>query len=228
MNWKSCTSVAFCILTLLSAGCGNKSNDSSSSATAASSSTSADNLEKQKKVEEEKKAQLEKAKPVIQEWGNNICRLSDDVVEQWNYWWPQSQGFGVSNFKAVQTLNINIGQYYNSLVNRSGKIPNDMPEDIEVKMKYVHDELDKSISITEDLTAKYAEMIKEGQPLRSGQKKLIKVMQDDMNTHRANAINKLKEIYSDIGVEMPNISSDGLDASTIESTADSDRVEIKY
>ena len=53
MNWKSYTSVAFCVLTLISAGCGNKSTDTSSSTSV--SSTNADNAEKQKKAEETKK-----------------------------------------------------------------------------------------------------------------------------------------------------------------------------
>lgn len=226
MNWKRYTSVAFCFLTLLSAGCGSKSTDTSSSTSV--SSTNADNTEKTKKAEEEKKAKLEKAKPAIQKWGENICTLYNDVGEQWDYWWPQAQGFGVSNFKAVQTLNINVGQYHKSLMDDSGKIPSDMPDEINNKMQYVHDELDKSMSITEDLTDKYANIIKEGQPLRSGQKKLIQIMQDDINKHRANALNKLKEIYSDIGVDVPNTSADVTNITNNATPADSDRVEIKY
>ena len=226
MNWKSYTSVAFCILTLISAGCGNKSTDTSSSTSV--SSTNADNAEKQKKAEEEKKAQLEKAKPAIQEWGNNICMLYTDVEEQWEYWWPQAQGFGLSNFEAVQTMNINVGQYQKSLMVGSGKIPSDMPESVNKKMQYVHDELDRSMSITIDLTAKYADMIKEGGPLRSGQQQLIKAMQDDRNEHKTNAMNKLKEIYSDIGVDMPDISVNSTNTNNNNPPADSDRVEIKY
>jgi hypothetical protein len=74
MNWKSCTSVAFCILTLLSAGCGNKSNDSSSSATAASSSTSAGNLEKQKKDIQDI---LKEAMPIIKEIMPELNEITD-------------------------------------------------------------------------------------------------------------------------------------------------------
>ena len=53
-------------------------------------------------------------------------------------------------------------------------------------------------------------------------------MQDDINKHRANALNKLKEIYSDIGVDMPNTSADITNITNNATPADSDRVEIKY
>ena len=61
MNWKRYTSVAFCFLTLLSAGCGSKSTDTSSSTSV--SSTNADNTEKQKKLKKKKRLSLKKQNP---------------------------------------------------------------------------------------------------------------------------------------------------------------------
>ncbi len=152
-------------------------------------------------------AQLEQAKPEIQKWGKQVCRLNADVVEQWEYWWPQAQGFSINNYKAVQTLNINVGQYHRDLISGfSSKIPESAPEETKEKMQYVLDELDRSMSITEDLTAKFAEIISEGKPMREGQKRLINVMKDGMNEHRSNAMAKLEEIYSDIGEPMPDVS----------------------
>ena len=232
MNWKSYMGIGLCVITFFCYGCGNKSNESSSSTS--TSSTQLEELKKEAK-EMEKKADIAKATPDIKIWGDNICALHSDVGEQWDYWWPQALGLRVSNFKAVQTLNINVGQYHNSLISGSGKIPDDIPEDIKKKMQYVHDELDKSMSITEDLTAKWADIIKEGQPLRSGQSKLIQTMKKDIFEHRANAISKLKEIYSDIGADMPEFYTDNstendkLNISEGQDDANEDgRVTVKY
>lgn len=221
--------IVLCVITLFSAGCGCKSNND---ATSSAKTTVQDEEKAKAKAAEEAKAKFEKAKPAIQDWGQQMCLLYANTGEQLAYWWPQAQGNSIENYKASHTLNINTAQYQKNLLTGSGVIPANMPDEIKAKMEYARDELDKSMSITIDLTAKYGDIIMQGSPMRPGQKQLIDTMERDIKEHRGNALAKLKEIYSDIGADMPDVSYDASSPTKFNEDGvyhgDDGRVYIKY